>query len=178
MSTWPPCLPKGVSYPEIQHPVLARCQSSRESVYGLLRSYREGELLIPKYQRGSVWTERQQAEFVGFMLEGSPVPALYIRDLDVDGNFADELVDGQQRLNALVAWEDGLIPAVLPSQNKSVWVKDMEWPGWRLNLAFPVGRFRGTTAEAMTLYLAINTRGTPHTEAELRRVREMLEQER
>lgn len=174
---WPESLPNGVGYLEVQHPVLSRCSTHREPVTAVLRMFKEGDLLIPDYQRPSVWSPRQQAEFVGALLEGGPLPSIFIREVDGPSGFEDELVDGQQRLTALVAWENGEIPAILPSQNKSVWKKDMVWPGWRLSICFPVGRFKSTRAEAMSLYLAINTKGVPHTEAELDRVRKMLEQE-
>lgn len=176
--SWPAALPSGSTYANIQHPVLARSQSHKEPVRAILGPYRRGELVVPDYQRGRVWTPRQQAEFTGFLLEGGPVPAIFIRDVDTDDGFRDELVDGQQRILALIAWEDEKIPAILPSQNRCIWKRDMEWPGWRMNICLPVGRFRGTRAEAMSLYLAINTKGTPHTQAELDRVRGMLEKER
>jgi len=173
---WPSTLPHGVGYAEIQHPVLSRCGSTyREPISALLYQYRKGEILIPDYQRPACWTPTQQAEFVGALLEGAPMPCIYIREIDTEEGPRDELVDGQQRMDALAAWDDGKIPAILPSQGKCVWKKDMDWPGWRLSICFPVGRFRGTLAEAIGLYLALNTKGTPHTQQELDRVREMLE---
>jgi hypothetical protein len=146
-------------------------------VSAVLRYYRSGELRIPDYQRPLVWSDRQQAEFVGALLEGGPTPAIFIREVDGQHGFEDELVDGQQRINALVRWEDGDIPAILPSQNRCVWKKDLDWPGWRLNVCFPTGRFQGTRAEALSIYLAINTKGVPHTQEELDRVRDLLAEE-
>lgn len=172
-SIWPEALPAGTSVMEVYHPVLSRCRDrGNESAQSLMFSYRQGFLRIPDYQRDTVWTPMQQAKFAGYFFEMGPQAALFIREVWSEGSY-DELVDGQQRLMALIAWEEGEIPAILPSQGKAIWAKDFPPSIWRL-IGFPVGRFQGTKKEALSLYLAINSGGTPHTQAELDRVRQLL----
>lgn len=176
---WPEALPAGTDLGSLYHPVLLNCRNrGNEALTSLLFSMREGFLTIPDYQRDVVWTPKQRAKFAGYFLEGGPQAALFIREVgptSTEGVY-EELVDGQQRLLALAAFEEGKIPAILPSQGKCVWVKDIENFTWRM-WGFPVGRFSGTRAEAMSLYIAINEGGTPHTSAELDRVRALIEKE-
>jgi hypothetical protein len=174
VSDWPEELPHGLTWSDFQHPVMSRMSSGKEMVGSLLRSIAEGAIIVPSYQRPKVWTPKQQAAFAGFVLEGAPLPAIYVREIDVPGKgIEDELVDGQQRLDALAAFTAGEVPAVFPSTGKCAWIHQIEWTGWRMR-GMPVCRFRGTEAEALSLYLAINSAGTPHTQEELERVRARL----
>ncbi|HEU5002534.1 MAG TPA: DUF262 domain-containing protein [Actinomycetota bacterium] len=74
-------------------------QLSALSVYKRLQ---KGEIdLAPEYQRGSVWSRRRQSLLIDSMLRGYDLPKFFIRE--VDGG-PSEVVDGQQRLNAIVAF--------------------------------------------------------------------------
>ena len=75
-----------------------------------LQWYREGSLkLRPDFQRRANWPQRAKIYFVDTILRGYPVPLIYLRPrLDPKTNSPiREVVDGQQRLTALIQFFDG-----------------------------------------------------------------------
>lgn len=67
----------------------------------------------PEYQRGAVWNEAQQKKLVDSVLRGYPLPLIYLHHKKrVVGGIPKqdfEIIDGQQRLNALYIFgEDAL----------------------------------------------------------------------
>ena len=146
---------------------------------GLLRMMRLDELVIPEYQRGRVWTTDQQSAWVGFVLSRMPLPAVWIRQVNVyDGSteFRDELLDGQQRMTALLAWWSGDIPAVIPWSGEVAWCRSRRDQRALERCATPCMELPPTTtdAEAVSLYLTINTAGVQHTPEELNKARAWL----
>ena len=72
--------------------------------------YENGELiLVPKFQRRSVWNPKARSFFIDTILRGKPVPPIFIRQsLDIrKGTTIREVVDGQQRLNAIFDYLKG-----------------------------------------------------------------------
>ena len=164
------------------HPVISRMNGGgRRQWWGILRAIEHGELIVPDYQRARVWTPEQQAAFVGFVLSGCPVPAIWIRQVDVvDGDeagFRDELLDGQQRLHALTEWTAGRVRAMIPWSGEIAVCDSSEALQALTRLSVPICELPPDTtrADALSIYLAINSGGTPHTDADLDRVRRMLE---
>lgn len=81
-----------------------------------------GELiLVPKFQRRSVWNPKARSFFIDTIIRGKPVPPIFIRQsLDINrGVTIREVVDGQQRLNAIFDYlKDGF--AVQKFHNPSI----------------------------------------------------------
>ncbi len=133
--------------------------------------------LNPDFQRGHVWTEAQQIAFVEFALRGGQTGRhVYFNCAGFhtsvqgqqDGPYV--CVDGLQRITAVRRFMASEIPAF------GTLYKDYE------------GRFRPmqrtfkwhvndlkSRAEVLKWYLEFNSGGTPHTEAELERVRKLLD---
>ncbi len=67
---------------------------------------REELNLNPWYQRRSVWTDTQRSYLINSIFSNKPVPTCYIRHyLDVENERSiKEVVDGQQRLRAILAY--------------------------------------------------------------------------
>lgn len=176
--SWPPRITGIVRRADFQHPAIVRAGgTTNRLLIEIEHRMGRGELVIPDYQRPSVWTEAQQAAFVGFLLEGGRPPAIFIRRSDDPSGLApDELVDGQQRLTAWTRWRRGEIPGVLPWRQRSVWAADLPRKAAMIDIvtATPVVELTCSRADAISLYLLINTGGTPHTEAELDRARRLL----
>ena len=134
-----------------------------------------GLQICPDFQRGRVWTEAQQIAYVEHLLRGGKGSELirfnhpgWFRSFKGDM----VLVDGLQRLTAALrfVWND--LPVFGHYRE--------EWTGWipiQVGFLFMVNDLR-TRAEVLQWYLEINEGGTPHTEAELDRVRGLLEAER
>ena len=78
--------------------------------------------LSPWYQRRAVWTFPQKAYLINTLFERKPVPTLYFRhsvDLEKDKSLR-EVVDGQQRIRAVLEYVNGDFPARHPLHKKKV----------------------------------------------------------
>lgn len=76
-------------------------------LYGWIKS---GTLITaPEFQRGDIWASSVQSFLIDSLLRELPIPPIYIRvvtDTDTKTSYR-EVVDGQQRLNAIVRFIDG-----------------------------------------------------------------------
>jgi len=65
----------------------------------------------PEYQRGKVWKPAQKKRLVDSVLRGYPIPLIYLHHIskEVDGARREdfEVIDGQQRINALHEFKEG-----------------------------------------------------------------------
>ena len=83
---------------------------STYNITKFLEWYREGSLkLRPDFQRRENWPQRAKIYFVDTILRGYPVPLIYLRArLDAKTKSPiREVVDGQQRLTAIIQFSDG-----------------------------------------------------------------------
>lgn len=96
-----------------------------------------------EYQRGEAWNEFQQQMFIDSLLRGYHAPAFYFHIksnlMDRFGGEFIEIIDGQQRVNAICKFMDDGFPLLDPSDEKGFrfpnFVKDMpcEWGGKRFS---------------------------------------------
>lgn len=65
----------------------------------------------PEYQRGEVWSRTQQKKLIDSVMRGYPLPLIYLHHIKkaVAGMQRDdlEIIDGQQRINALYYFAEG-----------------------------------------------------------------------
>lgn len=68
-----------------------------------------GELqMSPPFQRNPVWTERQKSFLIDSILNGYPIPEIYIQEkVTENGDAAYVIVDGQQRIRAVLEFLEG-----------------------------------------------------------------------
>ena len=138
-------------------------------------------LLSPEYQRGDRWTMRQKREFVGSYLEGVPIPPVYAqryhdkthvpsgkREVDMP----DEVLDGNQRLTALLGWFHGEFPAEL-ADGREIWYRDTDEVDRRAVPMITIHYVDLALVDRLTFYLKLNRGGTPHTDEEIAMVRAM-----
>ena len=135
----------------------------------------DGLDLDPDFQRGHVWTPEQQIAYVEYALQGgSSGRDIYFNNPTWQGTYTEKtvLVDGKQRLAAVLAFLHGEIPAFGH--------KFPEWEGRLPSNAYFVFHMNTlkTRREVLEWYLVFNAGGTPHTEEELNRVRELLKLEK
>lgn len=76
-------------------------------VDGLARRMRDGDIAIPAFQRGFVWTNQQVHRFIESLLLGLPVPGIFVYK-DV-GTRQLVVIDGQQRLRSVAAFYEGVL---------------------------------------------------------------------
>lgn len=83
-------------------------QTSRPTVTELLENMRNDSYFVDdSFQRRLVWTEKQKVRLVQTVLMGFPMPEIYLWQQKADpesGRQAHSIVDGQQRLTALLQY--------------------------------------------------------------------------
>jgi hypothetical protein len=132
-------------------------------------------VLEPDYQRGHVWSEAQQIAFVEYGLmggENSMVITTNCPGWMVDFRGPYELVDGLQRVTAVLRWQRHEIKAFGHYMREYA-----DRPGMdRGTFRWRVGNL-STRAEVLNLYLLLNAGGVVHSPEEISRVRGLLEKE-
>lgn len=123
----------------------------------------KGELnLTPWYQRRSVWNKPQQSYLVNTLFEKKPLPAIYIRhSLDLQkGISIKEVVDGQQRTNAIISYCNNDYSARHPHYKKLMKFSDLKGVEKQdlLLTSIPVGYLLGATdSDVIDIFARINS---------------------
>jgi hypothetical protein len=137
--------------------------------------------LNPDYQRGPVWTERQQSLYIGHHLMGGQVFPIYMqRDSTYRKNEPEEVIDGQQRIRAICAFMRNEIPARFLHEGEWMEIRylDMTENEQRsASMSSKVVFLDLPRAERLRFYLGANSGGTPHSEADLEKVARLLAKE-
>ena len=131
--------------------------------------------LLPRFQRGHVWTEAQQVAYVEAMLQNSEVSRLIIfnhttwNTLSGNREKSMTIVDGLQRLEAVRKFMRGELRVF------GLLVGEFSGRLRMTNARFQMRVLSlPTEAAVIRLYLALNGGGTPHSAEELDRVRALL----
>jgi len=74
------------------------------SLQVLYDQFKSGDVSIPKFQRGFVWSMRQSSMLIESFLVGLPVPPVFFY---VDDQNRNIVIDGQQRIRSIVDFFDG-----------------------------------------------------------------------
>lgn len=137
--------------------------------------------LEPDFQRGHVWTEAQGVAFVENYLRGSADFRVSFNALgfgapsrSVGGDIAPgtiECIDGLQRLTAVRRYIVGDMQAFGGRTVRDF--EDTTFSTRRLTMKFRVFTFE-RRADLYRYYLSLNAGGTPHSKAEIARVRGLL----
>ncbi|WP_310412530.1 DUF262 domain-containing protein [Chamaesiphon sp. OTE_8_metabat_110] len=136
----------------------------------------EGLDLCPDFQRGHVWTVEQQIAFVEYILRGGKTSELLF---NTKGNYANTsedfvCVDGLQRLTALLLFLEDKLP-VFGGYTRSQ-IEGIDILLRDLHLSFRINELL-TRKAVLQWYLELNAGGTPHTDSEIDRVRDLLRKE-
>ena len=110
----------------------------------LIEYQREQFLRVnPEYQRGLRWTEMQKRMFIDSIFRGYSIPAFYIHKKQAIAgaitNTHFDIVDGQQRIDAIFSFSEGAFPLLDPNENTGFhfpnFVKDdpCPWAGKRFD---------------------------------------------
>lgn len=124
--------------------------------------------MSPPYQRKLVWTVEQKQLFVGHVLQGGEVMPIVFQRVPDSGKA--EVLDGKQRLEAILAWLAGTVDAQL-RDGRMVNINDLV-----MGKRVPMGlmrislRFRYINLpfeERKRFYVDLNSGGTQHTKQQL-----------
>ena len=146
----------------------------------IIKYYKEdyGLILNPDFQRGHVWTKKQQSAYIEFFLKGGKTGnIIFFNDPNWQGEINKKykdfvLVDGLQRITALLDFLDNKVKAFNCYYQE---YKD-EMIGTRYPLQFNINNLQ-SKVEVLQWYLDLNSGGVIHSEQEISRVRLLLLQE-
>lgn len=75
-------------------------------VEGLVKRMNRGDIYVPGFQRGFVWSGTEKSRFIESLILGLPVPTLFLaRDSETQNRL--NIIDGQQRLKTLQSYFNG-----------------------------------------------------------------------
>lgn len=75
-------------------------------VDSLVKRIKNGDVYIPSFQRGYVWSSKQASRFIESLLLGLPVPGIFLSKEEETGKLL--VIDGQQRLRSLQWFYEGI----------------------------------------------------------------------
>ena len=84
-------------------------------VESLVNRLERGDILIPPFQRGFVWTISQASRFIESLLLGLPVPGIFMAQDDENRQL---VIDGQQRLKSLQFFYKGVFNPKKEKENQ------------------------------------------------------------
>ena len=136
--------------------------------------------LDPEFQRGHVWTERKQIEFVEYCLMGGESSrVIMFNHPNWQGNYKGEmvLVDGKQRLEAARKFMRNELPIFGGHYLNDFEDKESLLRTSNAHFIFKVFKLQ-TNKDVMEFYLKLNSGGVVHTQEELNKVKKLIEQEK
>ena len=83
--------------------------TTTRNVHWFWKAHEGGELeMKPPFQRNPVWLTKQKSFLIDTILSGLPIPEIYMLDsVDSEGSARYTVVDGQQRLRAVLEFLEG-----------------------------------------------------------------------
>lgn len=128
--------------------------------------------LNPDFQRGHIWTEEQQIAYVEFFLKGGKSGRDFYFNLN---DYEYVCVDGLQRTIALTRFVNNEIKAF--GQCFSEFEFDKFLVEHQPGAEFAVNIYRNNLSskkEVLEWYVDMNSGGTPHSDEEIDRVKQMI----
>lgn len=118
-----------------------------------------GWFILPNFQRPPVWTLEQKARFIESAWMGLPL-GVFIWNEDIGGRYDQWLLDGQQRVGAIMEYMDDAFP-VFGHRFSELTVVDHRL--WGMSVAFPSLRTNlRDEAQLRDVYDRLAYGGTPH----------------
>lgn len=94
------------------------------TLQGLFDKWQEGDIFIPPFQRGFVWTVSQASKLIESFLLGLPVPSIFLYKEKESQKLL--VIDGQQRLQTIF----GFFKNEFPRTKRPFYLKDVN-PKWK-----------------------------------------------
>jgi hypothetical protein len=91
---------------------MARFRRANYPIAEFLQWYKKGQLILqPKFQRRAVWSEDARSYLIDTVVRGLPMPKVYLRRTvnPETSQMVYEVVDGQQRLKAILDFYQGTL---------------------------------------------------------------------
>ena len=141
--------------------------------------------LSPGFQRKSVWTLRDRRKLICSILDGYPIPSIFLYRREEDGRQISDVIDGKQRLETIfmytqvrpfrrngfdVKYEFADVESDVDSAGAWTW-KDLQRSGRTaqfLSYEIQVVEVTGDVGDIMDLFVRINSTGKALTSSEKR----------
>ncbi|MCC6837235.1 MAG: DUF262 domain-containing protein [Bacteroidia bacterium] len=99
-----------------------KIENEKITIKDILKLKKSNMLSVnPEYQRGAVWNENQQKKLIDSVLRNYPLPLIYLHHKvrEVAGMRSEdlEIIDGQQRINALYSFGEGALKLFDPEKD-------------------------------------------------------------
>jgi hypothetical protein len=103
---------------------------SYQTISWLVDLHRNGQLdLSPPYQRNSVWNQEYRDYFIDTILNSLPFPPVFLhREIDANGHTTYHVVDGKQRLEAIIGYVGGEFPTPATYRGANGYFSDLTPP--------------------------------------------------
>jgi len=158
------------------------------TIQDLLDLYRQKRLdLSPAFQRQSVWSESDRRLLVNSVIDGVPLPSVYLYErVDRRGNQSFDVIDGKQRIESILRFL-GKGP-LYGGPDDVLWVRrsfaedePLDWWAWHelskeqksrfLRTEIPTIEVGGELGEIIELFVRINSTGKKLSRQEQRHAR-------
>jgi len=131
-------------------------------------------ILAPDFQRGTVWTQAAKVFLIDTILSDLPVPQVYLRTKVDPGSQTTirEVVDGQQRLRAILEFASGRLKLTSKAPNyKGKLYQDLDVDTQEAFLSYKlpvVQLLNASDADVLEVFARLNSYSVKVTPAELR----------
>ena len=130
--------------------------------------------LRPDFQRNEVWSKAAQIMLIDTIIRGIPIPKIYIKSIMNEGNTYRVVIDGQQRLTAILKFVQNELALGKPYEGEYIGKKFNELPDDVQNeiLRYKIDIneiFNPTDEEIRDLYSRVNKYTVQLNKQELRR---------
>jgi len=137
--------------------------------------------LEPGFQRQSVWSERDRIKLIESILRNYPLPAVFFRRREENGQIIYDVIDGKQRIESILMFIGEMrgrfyVKTQLPGK------EDIGWIDWRrlcklkvqhliTGYRIPVIEVDGDLGDIIEVFVRINSTGKALTPQEKRRAK-------
>lgn len=129
-------------------------------------------VLSPKFQRRAVWTSKAKSYLIDTVLRGKPMPKVLITQELVDGRNVRTVIDGQQRLRAILEYMGGSFTVMRTHNQEYAGSTYDELPDETKNdfLQYEIGvdvLFETELSELLDIFARLNTYSVKLNQTEL-----------
>ncbi len=123
--------------------------SKSENIAALQLLNNRNELIIPAVQRELVWTNSQKQLLIDSLFKDFDIPKVYFRNVEKDNRLAYEVIDGQQRLNAIFSFMND--EYALPLDSDDVFGEQVAGKKWSQLSSTTQIQFQNTSIDVVHL---------------------------
>src|SRR5688572_11318094 len=103
-----------------------------KTIQDIVNCYVNGHLnLSPGFQRDSVWNERDRQKLIESILRKYPIPAVFFRRRQEDGEICFDVIDGKQRIESILMFMGKIRGQRFSTKVQLLGEDEQNWWDWR-----------------------------------------------